>query len=459
MAEKCDDIVDTSHTKTITIHLQKQKHMFRTLILVTTLLICSPKLVKGQDNSIYIKAGLLYDSKENILLKNRLIHIQGTKIIKISEFNSVPKNSKVIDLSEYTVLPGLIDAHTHVFFSQDANEDFSEHSIQSLTMESDALRVLRGSKRAISYLYQGITSIKDLGNSGLYLDVALRDAINEGTVEGPRIFASGPILAAKGGQMYGVLPKHQNIIDSEYRIISGTEDAKNAVREHVNQRVDLIKVCADNIPNKTFLTIDEMKAIVQTAHSYNIKVTAHCVTNQSAWNAIQAGVDGIEHGFNIADSTLTKMAQKQIYMVPTENSRDYMNTYVELAGYNTNEIEWIDRYLSVMKDRLKRAIAKGVPIVAGSDNYTDIKVTRGESSTDMFRYYLEAGMNPLDILQSSTYISAFQLNKEQEIGYIVPEANADIIAVKGDIVQDFISTIEKVVFIMKDGKVYKNTTD
>ena len=146
-------------------------------------------------------------------------------------------------------------------------------------------------------------------------------------------------------------------------------------------------------------------------------------------------------------------------MVPTENSRDYMNTYVKLAGYKTNEIEWIDRYLRIMKDRLKTAIDKGVPIVAGSDNYTDIKVTRGESSTDMFRYYLEAGMNPLDILQSSTYISAFQLNKEQEIGYIVPEANADIIAVKGDIVQDFISTIEKVVFIMKDGKVYKNTTD
>ena len=391
------------------------------------------------------------------MLKNRLIHIQETKIISVGEFESLPKNSKAIDLTEYTVLPGLIDAHTHVLFSQDANEDFSEHSIQSLTMESDALRVLRGSKRAKSYLDQGITSIKDLGNSGLYLDVALRNAINEGTIEGPRIFASGPILAATGGQIYGVLPEHQNIIDSEYRIISSPEDAKNAVREHVNQNVDLIKICADNLPNKTFLTIDEIKAVVETAHSYNLKVTAHCVTNQSAWNAIEAGVDGIEHGFNLADSTLAKMAEKRIYMVPTENSRDYMNTYVKLAGYE--ETEWIDNYLSIMKDRLNKAIDKGVPIIAGSDNYTDIKVSRGESSSDMFRYYFEAGMKPLDILQSSTYISAFHLTKEDEIGYIQPQANADIIAVKGDIINDFISTIENVEFIMKDGKIYDRTTD
>lgn len=431
--------------------------MFKTLLFLFIILISTQERLIGQENNIYIKAGLLYDSKENKLLKNRLIHIQETKIISVGEFESLPKNSKAIDLTEYTVLPGLIDAHTHVLFSQDANEDFSEHSIQSLTMESDALRVLRGSKRAKSYLDQGITSIKDLGNSGLYLDVALRNAINEGTIEGPRIFASGPILAATGGQIYGVLPEHQNIIDSEYRIISSPEDAKNAVREHVNQNVDLIKICADNLPNKTFLTIDEIKAVVETAHSYNLKVTAHCVTNQSAWNAIEAGVDGIEHGFNLADSTLAKMAEKRIYMVPTENSRDYMNTYVKLAGYE--ETEWIDNYLNIMKDRLNKAIDKGVPIIAGSDNYTDIKVSRGESSSDMFRYYFEAGMKPLDILQSSTYISAFHLNKEDEIGYLQPQANADIIAVKGDIINDFISTIENVEFIMKDGKIYDRTTD
>ncbi len=433
--------------------------MLKTLTFLFLFVISSQTKLIGQQKDTYIKAGFLYDSKNNTLLKNKLIQIQGSKIISIGAFESLPKNKQVIDLMEYTVLPGLIDAHTHVLFSQEASEDFAEHSVQSLTMESDALRALRGAKRAKSYLEQGITSIKDLGNSGLYLDVALRDAINEGTIDGPRIFASGPILAANGGQVYGVLPEHQNIIDLEYRIIKSPEDAKNAVREHVNQNVDVIKICADNIPNKTYLTINEIKAVVETAHSYNLKVTAHSVTNQSAWNAIEAGVDGIEHGFNLADSTLTKMAKKQVFLVPTENSKSYMATYTKLAGYADDEIDWVDSYISNLNDRLKRAIDKGVTIVAGSDNYTDIKTSRGKSSMDMFTYYYEAGMKPLNILQSSTYISAVSLGKENEIGYIHPKAKADIIAVKGNITDDFISTMENVVFIMKDGKVYHDKTN
>ncbi|GAK94321.1 hypothetical protein JCM19298_1449 [Nonlabens ulvanivorans] len=433
--------------------------MHKTFIFLFIIVIFLPAKLIAQQKSTYIKAGFLYDSKSNTLLKNKLIQIQGTKIISISEFDSLPENSQVIDLTKYTVLPGLIDAHTHVLFSQEANEDFAEHSVKSLTMESDALRALRGAKRAKSYLEEGITSIKDLGNSGLYLDVSLRDAINEGTIDGPRIYASGPILAANGGQVYGVLPEHQNIINLEYRIITSPEDAKNAVREHVNQNVDLIKICADNIPNNTYLTIDEIKSIVKTAHSYNLKVTAHSVTNQSAWNAIEAGVDGIEHGFNLADSTLVKMAEKQIFLVPTENSKSYMYTYAKLANYKENELDWIDNYIDRMKKRLDRAIKIGVPIVAGSDNYTDIKLSSGESSKDMYRYYFEAGMKPLDILQSSTYISALQLGRENEIGYIKPKSNADIIAVKGDIINDFISTLGNVVFVMKDGNIYKNKID
>lgn len=205
------------------------------ILIFIILLICSShtSLIGQQD--IYIKAGYFYDSEQNLLLKNKAIHVKGNEIVSIGEVNTIPRNTKIIDLLEYTVLPGLIDAHTHVLFSQDADKDFSEHSIQSLTMESDALRVLRGSKRAKSYLDVGITSVKDLGNSGLFLDVALRDAINEGTIEGPRIFASGPIITSTGGQIYGVAPKHQNFIDLEYRIVNSVEDGKIAVREHVNQ--------------------------------------------------------------------------------------------------------------------------------------------------------------------------------------------------------------------------------
>ncbi|MFN2424565.1 MAG: amidohydrolase family protein [Cryomorphaceae bacterium] len=408
----------------------------------------------GQRGDIFIKASQFYDSEKNVLLRDKAIRVQGIEIAEILDFQAIPDGAEIIDLTDYTVLPGLIDAHTHVLFSQYADVDFAEHSIHTLVMESDALRALRGAKRARSYLDVGITSIKDLGNSGQFLDVALRDAINEGSTAGPRIFASGPILAATGGQIYGVLPAHQHIIDGEYRIVKGREDAVNAVREHVNQGVDLIKICADNLPNRTLLSVNEIKAITETAHTYGLTVTAHCVTDQSAWNAITAGVDGIEHGFNIADTTLVLMAKKQVYLVPTENSRDYMETYARLAGYADDERDWIEYYMNNMEGRLERAIAKGVTIVAGSDNYTDIGVSAGQSSIDMLRAYVEAGMKPLDILQSATFLAAKSMKKEQSIGSLSPGAFADIIAVRGDLEQDFLATMDRVVFVMKDGAVY-----
>jgi len=413
-------------------------------------------IVSAQDQTTYIKAGKLYDSQRNILLDEKVIKIKGNKVVSITDYDSILPNQNVIDLSDYNVLPGLIDAHTHVLFTQQPSEDFAECSVHTLMIESDALRVLRASKRAESYLYEGFTTIKDLGNSGLFLDVALRDAINEGTIVGPRIFATGQILAAAGGQIYGIPASNQSIIEKEYRIVSSAEDARNAVREHVNQNVDLIKICADNIPNNTRLSLDEITAIVQTAHSYGLMVTAHSITNESAWNAAMAGVDGIEHGFNLADSTLQLMADKNIYLVPTENSKAYMLKYAELAGYDLEDSDWIDGYVASMKERLTRALEYGVPIVAGSDNYTQMKdLSRGESAKDMLRVYFDSGMKPKDILQSATYLSALYLDKQDEIGVICSNSLADIIAVKGDLENEFLSTLEQIVFIMKDGVIYQ----
>lgn len=410
----------------------------------------------AQINDIFIIAGSLYDSQQNTILKDKIIHIEGNKILNIGSNIRIPENSKVIDLSTHLVLPGFIDAHTHVLFDQSPQKDFAEHSINTLVLEHQSLRTLRGSKRARSYLNVGITSIKDLGNSGQFLDVSLRDAINEGTIEGPRIFAAGQIMSSNGGQIYGVQNDHKKIVDLEYRIIESPNDAINAVREHINQGVDVIKICADNIPNNTRLTFEEMKSIVETAHDYGLTVTAHSISNKSAWEAIKAGVDGIEHGFFLADSTLKLMVKNKVFLVPTENSRNYMDRYYELEGSDLEQLTWIDGYMSNMKERLMRAIKMGVTIVAGSDNYTDIGVSRGVSSRDMFRTYFESGMKPLDIIQSATYVSARSLKMENEIGILKPGAFADIIAIKGDIESDFINTIENITFVMKDGKVYLN---
>jgi len=433
------------------------KHII--FLVISIFILFDANLFGQQKEDVFIMAGLLYDSEQNILLKNKVIHVAGNKIQNIGGENIITPNSEILDLREYTILPGLIDAHTHVIFTQEPSEDFAECSMHTLTMESDALRVLRGAKRAKSYLDVGITTIKDLGNSGLFLDVALRDAINEGTIVGPRIFASGPIMSSSGGQIYGVSHQHQNLVSLEYRVIKDVADAKNAVRQHLNQNVDLIKICSDNIPNNTRMTIEEMSAIVKIAHSYGLKVTAHSITNQSAWEAVQAGVDGIEHGFNLADSTLSLMVEKNIFLVPTENSLSYMKTYTQLAS-NTKELPlWVDGYLERMKERLTRAIDAGVTIVAGSDNYTNIKVPRGTSSQDMFQAYFEAGMKPLDIIQSATYLSALVMNKEKRIGVLRPNAKADIIAIKGDLINNFTDAIKNIVFVMKDGVVYLKELD
>ncbi|MDC6350966.1 amidohydrolase family protein [Zeaxanthinibacter sp. PT1] len=432
-----------------------KKNIFTSLYLFFSTVLC----LFSQEKNVYLKAGSFYDSEQNSILKNKVIQVKGNKIIGIGGAGLIPANAEVIDLTEYTVLPGLIDGHTHVLFDQSPQDDWAKHSIATLTLESEALRTLRGAKRARSYLDVGITSIKDLGNSGLFLDVALRNAINEGTAIGPRVFAAGPIMAAQGGQIYGVTHGHQDLVDIEYRVVKSPGDAINAVREHVNQGTDLVKICADNLPNRTRMTPEEIKAIVKTAHSYGLTVTAHSIGNESAWNAVQAGVDGIEHGFNLADSTLSLMAEKEVFLVPTENSRQYMDTYYALEGSSKEELKWLDGYMDNMKNRLMRARKKGVIIVAGSDNYTDIGVTRGTSSKDMLRTYFEAGMEPLEILQAATYHAAASLGKEKMIGVLKPGAMADIIAVKGDVKQDFVNTLNKIVFVMKDGEVYLRTTD
>lgn len=429
---------------------------FSFLVLFTSIfsLTCSI----AQNNETFIITGSFYDSEQNVILKDQIIHVENNKILNIGEDIKIPDSAKVIDLSNYTVLPGFIDAHTHVLFDQKPQDDFAVHSISTLVLESQALRTLRGAKRAQTYLDVGITSIKDLGNSGEFLDVALRDAINEGTIDGPRIFAAGQIMSSSGGQIYGVQSEHKDLVDLEYRIIKSSSEAINAVREHINQGVDVIKICADNLPNNTRLTFDEIRSITETAHNYGLTVTAHSISNRSALEAIKAGVDGIEHGFFLPDSTLNLMAENNVFLVPTENSRKYMNRYYEIVGSSPEELTWIDGYMSDMKERLTKAIDLGVTIVAGSDNYTDIGVSRGVSSQDMFRTYYEAGMKPLNILQSATYLSAKSLKKQNEIGVLKSGAFADIIAIEGNIEKNFVESIENVKFVMKNGKVYKDDT-
>lgn len=406
-------------------------------------------------NATYIKAGKLFDSENEKILSNYIIKIERNKITEVGENITIPSDAKTIDLSEFTVLPGMIDGHTHLMTLDNLNDETP--MADKLLFEGDALRVLRGSKRAKSWLENGFTSVKDLGDSGSFLDVALRNAINEGTVDGPRMFVSGPIISSEGGQVPGLLRSFRWVIADEYTIVRNVDDAINAVRVHVNFGVDLIKICANNTPNNTSLTMEEMKAIVKMAHRYDKKVTAHATNDRAIWEAVTAGVDGIEHGYEVSDTTLALMAKKGVVLVPTDLSIPLYQKLYDIIDFKWDREKNIKRAKDRYTDRLQRAIKAGVTIVTGSDNYLDFEMPQGAAAKNILIAYEEEGMKPLQILSSSTYLSAKFMDKENEIGVIKKGAFADIIAVKGDIENDFSNTIFNMVFVMKDGEVYVDT--
>jgi|GEM_PF-334593 len=410
---------------------------------------------KRPSTETYIKAGKIFDSENEKILHHYVIKVERNRIAEVGKDIAIPTDAIIIDLSEYTVLPGLIDGHTHLMTLDNLNDETP--MADKLLFEGDALRVLRGAKRAKSWLENGFTTVRDLGDSGAFLDVALKEAINEGTVDGPRMFVSGPIIISEGGQVPGLVNSHRDVIADEYTIVRNVDDAINAVRIHVNYGADIIKICSNNSPNNTSLTVDEMKAIVKMAHRYDKKVTAHATTDLAVWEAVTAGVDGIEHGYEISDSTLILMAEKGVALVPTDLSIPLYNKLYDIIDFKWDREKNIERAKNRYQDRLQRAVEAGVTILTGSDNYLDFEMPQGEAAKNILVAYHEEGMNPLQILSSSTYLSAKFMDKENELGIIKEGAFADLIAVKGDIENDFTNSIFNLVFVMKDGGIYVDT--
>ncbi|HET6361879.1 MAG TPA: amidohydrolase family protein, partial [Gemmatimonadota bacterium] len=310
---------------------------------------------------------------------------------------------------------------------------------------------LRAAARARTFLEAGFTAIRDLGNVGPYADVALKTAIDEGTLSGPRLFVSGPGLSPPGGQFPGIVWEHRDLAGEEYRIVRGPEDARQAVIEHVTQGVDVIKVYADNDPNPGYLSTPEIEAIVAEAKVLGVPVTAHATHDRSIQLAARAGVDAIEHAYEVADSTLALMAAKGIALVPTDLDSVSVIRYIDRSGQDMPPWEEIEPYLEERRDRIRRARAYGVTIVAGSDNYIDFGVPQGEAAKRVLSAYLEAGMPAAEILQAAT-IRAARLIGDDDLGVLRPGAYADVIALEGDPLEDF-TALERVRFVMKAGAI------
>src|SRR5205085_12284781 len=330
-----------------------------------------------------IRCGRVIDGKSDAPLSNVVILIEGERITALGANVAIPAGAEVIDLGNATVLPGLIDSHTHLLQNYDGALGGDDvNMILTVTQMSTAKRALLGAAMGREDLEAGITTVRDLGNSGYNGDVALRDAIREGWVVGPRIVASTRALSATGGQFGDVSAATQKIIEQEYAVISGVEEARRAVRQALYDGADCIKVIVNTGPR--VVSLDEMKVIVEEAHRVNRKVAAHAIGDQATRIAAEAGADSIEHAYTVPDDVLKMMAEKKIFLVPTDYPADFYLLLgpSDLTPEQKKQQEaGIKMFTSGSRERLARAIKAGVRIAAGSDEYYQAPgKTRGQTS-------------------------------------------------------------------------------
>jgi imidazolonepropionase-like amidohydrolase len=423
----------------------------RPLLLLIALFVLAVQLVAQQaPKHVVVHAGHLLDVKTGKLLSDQTVVIEDGKIARVGSSAEIKASADamLIDLSNATVLPGLIDAHTHL--TSDPSFGYEELGI-SIPRET-----LIGAKNARVTLQAGFTTVRNVGASG-YTDVALRDAINAGDVPGPRMLVSGPPLSITGGHC------DNNLLPFEYHATSdGVADGIAAVQQKVRQNIkygsDLIKVCATggvlskgDDPQASQFTLEEMKAIVADAHRLGRKVAAHAHGAQGILWASQAGVDSIEHGSYIDDAGIAEMKKNGTYLVPTLYLGDWF-----LANAEKNHVP--DFYLvkakavmPVARQNIAHAFASGVKVAFG----TDAAVYPHGLNAHEFAVMVKLGLTPLQAIQAATVNAADLLGWSGKVGSLEPGTWADIVAVEGDPLKD-VTTLERVKFVMKGGEVVRN---
>ena len=428
------------------------------LIVGTSSNAQQPAVPTGPQTTV-LRAARLIDPKSGNVTPNAVVVVRGGRIVSVGSNTAPPPGASVIDLGNLTLLPGLIDAHTHLLqnYRGELGGDDPNMLLTVATM-STAKRALLGAKMGREDLEAGITTVRDVGNSGFGGDVALRDAINAGWVVGPRIRAATRALSAAGGQFGTVQPEAQKLIEQEYVVISTVDEARRAVRQAFYDGADLIKVIVNTGPR--VVSLDEMKAIVEEARRVNRTVAAHAIGDTATRIAAEAGVSSIEHAYTVPDDVLRMMAAKGIYLVATDYPAEFYADALGGGGNLTPEQRrqqraGAEQFAKSNGERLMRAVKAGVKVAFGSDEYYDAPGrTRGQSSLLTLQAYQEAGMSPLEVLRTATINSAALLGWGDRIGTIEPGKLADIIAVDGDPLKD-VKDLERVRFVMKGGAIIK----
>lgn len=397
------------------------------------LLAALPTLAPAQPApgpTVLVRAGNLFDSEAGRMVGPRDILIRGDRVAEVGQGLAAPDGATVVDLSRCSVIPGLIDAHTHLLLEQPMGEGLSAVAARDQSVQGDVYRALVAVGRAKDYLAAGFTTVRDLGNSGQYLDLALERAINDGRISGPRIYGSGPGLAPAGGQLEPMPSDPHHLVAGEYRIVTSPDDARAAVREAIARGADVIKIYPEATPQRTRMTVAEIAAVVSEARRHGIPVAAHATSDPAIREAVEAGVSSIEHGYEISDETLRLMAQKGVWLVPTDPSLEMAVEFTKSWPQQPPQEE-IARHLQAGRDRLMRAHRLGVRIALGSDLYFPYGPGRGAGARATMDGYVEAGLTPAQALQSGTW-EAGRLLGDEGLGVVRAGSWADLVAVSGD---------------------------
>ena len=396
---------------------------------------------------VALRAARLIDGRGGSVVSPAVIVVRGNRIDSIG--GAVPSDAQVIDLGDMTLLPGLIDAHVHTLLQGDITSE--DYDVQ-LFKESLPYRALRATKALKIALGHGFTTVRDVETEGaMYTDVDLKRAINNGVIDGPRMVVSTRAMSVTGG--YGPSGYAPDVTyPMGVQIVDGADSARKAVREQIAHGADWIKVYADRsyfvakdgtLSSTPTFNAEEMKAIVEEAHRLRHKVAAHAMARPGIENALNAGVDSIEHGIAIPDDLLDVMLAKGTYLCPTLTVTEYVapgrgGVWVKIPAFH--------------RDSFSRALKRGVKIAFGTDAGGFAWDAINEAKE--FEYETRYGMTPMQAIQTATRNAADLLDMSDRIGTIEAGKFADIVAVPGNPLSD-ITAMERVAFVMKDGNVYK----
>lgn len=423
------------------------KSLLRILVLLFTVTLTA--------QSTYLHCGKLIDTKSGKVLTEKTIVVSDGKIVSVENGYTKSKNSKdqIIDLKSKTVMPGLIDMHVHIESETNPKSYLEEYTL------NDADVAFNSIKYAEITLMSGFTTVRDLGGSGV--NVSLRNAINANKVKGPRIFTAEKALATTGGHADPTNGSKKSIMGNpgpKEGVVNGVEDAKKAVRQRYKNGADLIKITATggvlsvakSGQNPQF-TVEEIKAICETAKDYGFHVAAHAHGDEGMQRAILGGVKTIEHGTLMSSETMDLMKKHDVYLVPTISAGKFVTDKAKIPNYYPAVI--VPKALDIgpkIQDMFGRAYKAGVGIAFGTDAAVFYHGDNGKE----FSYMVEAGMPAIETIQSATVTNAMILKMDNQLGQIKKGFLADIIAVDDDPTKN-ISTMENVTFVMKNGVIYK----